>query len=85
MPRTNHFVTLDDPLSQRPATMQANVVHRGDRPIHVGDANHFVATRKFLRLAFRGKFGLRGKFDEVGQGILWHPEARSLKPIFAES
>jgi hypothetical protein len=46
--------TLDDTLSQRPAAMQANVIHGGDRPIHIGDADDFVAARKFLRASPSG-------------------------------
>jgi len=84
VPRANQLVAFEDALSQRPAAMQANVIHGGDGPIHVGNADDLITTRKFSGFAFRRKFGLGGELDEVGQGTLWHPEARSLKPIFAE-
>jgi hypothetical protein len=65
--------------------MQAYVIHRGNRPVHIGNANHFVATRKFLGFAFRRKFGLRGQLNEVGQGTLWKPEAWLSRQLKADS
>src|SRR5208282_1616471 len=64
VPWADQFVAFDDALSQRTAAMQANVIHRGDRPIHVGDADDLIATRKFPGFAFGRKLGLRGEFSE---------------------
>jgi urease beta subunit len=75
VPRADQLIPFDCALPQRPAAVQANIIHRGNRPVHIGNANHFVATRKFLGFAFRRKFGLRGQLNEVGQGTLWNPEA----------
>ena len=64
MPWTNHFVTFDDTLSQRPTRVQADVIHSRDRPVHIGNADDFIATRKFPSFAFRRKFRLDSKFSE---------------------
>ena len=53
VPGTDHLVAFNHSLPQRPAAMQADVVHGGDRPIHIGDADDFVAERKFFGFAYR--------------------------------
>jgi len=72
MPRTNQLVTFDDALSQRPPAMQANVVHRGDRPIHIGNADDLIATGKLAGFAFSRKFRLRGELDQHLALGTWH-------------
>jgi len=64
MPRTDKFVPFDHSLSQRPAAMQADIIHRRDRSIHIGDADDFIAARKFPGFTFGRKFGLRGELNK---------------------
>ncbi len=65
MPGTNQFVSLNHTLPQRPAAVQADIVHRRDRPVYVGDADHFVTTRKFPGFAFGRKSRLSCEPYEV--------------------
>ena len=68
MPGANDFVVGDDALADRPAAVQADVVHGGDGSVDVGDADHLVAERDLLGLALFGKVGLAAESDEVGHG-----------------
>ena len=63
MPGTNDFPALNHPLAEWSATMQAHIVHRRIRSIHVGDADFLVTTAKFLSLVRTGKLIVRSKFD----------------------
>lgn len=67
VPWAYQFVPFNNALTQRPATMQANIVHGGNSPIHISDADDLIATGKFPGFAFGRKLGLRSEFDEVGQ------------------
>src|SRR4029077_5223826 len=64
VPWADHFAFLNHPLPARPATGQADVIHRGDRPVDVGDADDLVAAGEFLSFVGGGKFGLGSEFDK---------------------
>jgi hypothetical protein len=66
MPRTDQLPFFDDSLPQRSAAMQADVVHRGDLPVYIGDANHPVAAGELFGFIVWGKFGLGAEFGEHG-------------------
>ena len=48
VPRAHDLAALDHSLPQRPAAMQADVVHGAVRSVHVGDADHLGAAGKFF-------------------------------------
>jgi hypothetical protein len=64
MPGTNDFVSLDEPLAERPAAMQADIVHRGDLPIHVSHTNYAVTNRNFRSFSLSRKLRRGAKTDE---------------------
>ena len=81
VPRTDYLASLNHALSQRTALMQADVVHSREGAVDIGDADYFVTERKFLGLAYRGKFGLSCKSYEVGHKTFQSDESEL--PSFA--
>lgn len=64
MPRADNLTFVNHSLAERAAVVLANVVHRADRAVDVGDANHAFPAQKFLRFVGRGEFGSCGEFGE---------------------
>jgi hypothetical protein len=64
MPWTNNLPSRNYPLPQRPAAMQANIIHGVDLAIHVGEANDLTEAGKLFRFINAGKFSLGGKSRE---------------------
>jgi len=50
VPRADHLAIEDDSVAKRPATMQADVIHRGVFAIHVGNADLFFAAAELFGL-----------------------------------
>jgi hypothetical protein len=70
VPGADNFATFDHSLPQRPAAMQADVVHGAVGTVHVGDADRLLAAGKFFGFVGGREFGLSSKFGEVRHGKL---------------
>src|SRR5437588_10240227 len=60
MPGTNHLAAVNDSLAQRPAAVQANVIHGGDGAAHVGHADNLFFASEFPRFVLRRQFVASG-------------------------
>ena len=65
MPRANQLAVEGHSLTQRPATMQADVVHGAVSAVHVGDADRLVAAGKLFGRVGGGEVGLSGELYEL--------------------
>ena len=60
VPGADNLPVLDRALAQRPATMQADVVHGAISAVYVRDANLFASTGEFFGFIGAGKVGFGG-------------------------
>jgi hypothetical protein len=51
--------------------METDIVHSADFSVHIGDADHLVATKKFFGFVGGRQFGLKCEFDK------WHDASGS--------
>src|SRR5579864_3779769 len=70
MPRTNDLAVGNHALPQRPSPVNANVIHGGERAVHIGQANHLLAGGKLFGFVRRGQFALAGDFDKLSHDSL---------------
>ena len=61
---TYDLAVLDRSFTERTASVQAHVVHRAVRAIHIGDADGLSVAREFLGLVVARKVGLRSELGE---------------------
>jgi len=64
MPRAKNLAVLHHSLPQWATAMQADILHRGDGSIHIGNADHLAAAGKFFGLVWGREFGFRGELGE---------------------
>ena len=68
MPWANELVAFDVALAERPAHVQAYIVHSSDGAADIGDADRLAFNLEFFGFAFGGKLGFGGQFD-IGHGV----------------
>src|SRR5947209_3190395 len=75
VPRAHDLAVLDRSLAERPAAMQADIVHRAVSPVYVGDANFPVAARELFGFIRPGKIGFDRYLGEVRHCLCssWRP------------
>ncbi len=64
MPWAHNLPVFNHALPQRPAAVQADVVHGRDGAVHVSHADGLIAAGKFSGFVIGGEFGLGGEFGE---------------------